>query len=54
MILTFLIIFLFGSIASIVRSNRKLGDLINPRRREARKAQKPRGATGIPRSFGDY
>jgi hypothetical protein len=52
MILTFLIIFVVASIATVVRSNRKLGDLINPRRRlSRRRPPKPRGPTGIPRSW---
>jgi len=54
MILTFLIIAVVLSIADVVHSNRKYGDLINPRRRFSRKKQSGgRGPTGIPRSFGD-
>jgi hypothetical protein len=53
MILTFLVIFLVVAIADVVRSNRKYGDLINPRRRlSRRKKSKGRGPTGIPRSWG--
>ena len=56
MILTFLIIFVVASIADVVHSNRKYGSLINPRRRllRRRKPTRGRGATGIPRSWGDY
>jgi hypothetical protein len=54
MLLTFLIVFVAVSIATVVRSNRKFGDLINPRRRVSRrKPSKGRGPTGIPRSWGD-
>jgi hypothetical protein len=53
MILTCLIIFLIASITSVVRSNRKLGELINPRHRLRRKPPKRRSPTSIPRSFGD-
>jgi hypothetical protein len=54
MILTFLIIVVVVSIADVVHSNRKYGDLINPRRRHSRrKASESRGPLGIPRSFGD-
>jgi len=54
MILTFLVIVVVVSIADVVRSNRKYGDLINPRRRLSRKKPSTgRGPTGIPRSWGD-
>jgi len=54
MILTFLIIVVVVSIADVVRSNRKYGDFINPRRRLSRKKPSTgRGPTGIPRSWGD-
>jgi len=54
MILTFLIIAVVATIADVIYSNSKLGDMINPRRRLSRRKQtKPRGPTGIPRSFGD-
>ncbi|MBO9523080.1 MAG: hypothetical protein J7518_16225 [Nocardioidaceae bacterium] len=54
MVFTFLIVFLAVAIATVVRSNRKYGDLINPRRRlSRRKPSKGRGPTGIPRSWGD-
>ena len=54
MILTFLTIFVVVSIADVIHSNRKYGDLINPRRRLSRgKQPKPRGPTGIPRSWGN-
>ena len=53
MILTFLIIAVVASIADVIYSNRKYGDIINPRRRFSRRKPKDRGPTGIPRSFGD-
>ena len=54
MILTFLVIVVLVSIADVVRSNRKYGDLINPRRRLShQKPSRGRGPTGIPRSWGD-
>ncbi len=54
MILTFLIIVVVVTIADVVHSNRKYGELINPRRRlSRRKPSRGRGPTSIPRSFGD-
>jgi len=51
MILTFLVIVVVASIADVVHSNRRYGDLINPRRHLSRsKPSKGRGPFGIPPS----
>lgn len=52
MILTFLVIVVVVSIADVVHSNRKYGDLINPRRHPSRrKPSRGRGPTAIPPSW---
>lgn len=52
MILTFLILVVVVSVADVVHSNRKFGELVNPRRRPPRRAlSRGRGPTAIPRSW---